>query len=184
VPKPFSRGEEDDRLPDAGVEVQSWIRRVEQQVSSLDKRLDAIERRLSEPQRASPPVKINEREPPRRAEEKTGDAEKNGETAATPTVYPVANPSRLPRTGGRDLANLERRVKRLERERFLFTVGEMQVPVEVTGMGVGILALVLAGLLHLGYMPVAASPLFMAILGMVLVLIAAMKTYTMNCIQK
>ncbi|MDD5779104.1 MAG: hypothetical protein PHU95_06620 [Candidatus Thermoplasmatota archaeon] len=164
--------------------MQSWIRRVEQQVSSLDKRLDAIERRLSEAQGASPPVRITGGEPPRISEETVGDEKKGGETGAAPTVYPVANPSRTLRTEGMNLANLERRVKRLEGERVLFSVGGLQVPVEVTGMAAGILALVLAGLLHFGYMPVAASRLFMAILGTVLVLTSTMRAYTMNDTQK
>lgn len=207
MPIQFSKkGGEKEASSPIEKDVRGWVRRVEQQINSLDKRLDAIERRLSGEERPSPPIKITEDGLPPRAEsppphdiaeevknlrselhslQERWD-EKSEKRGTAPTIQPPlkrASPSSR-QVSIQEIADIERRLEGLEKQKPAVTVRGIEVPIEITGIVGGVLAFIVAGLLHLGYQSVVLSPLFVALLGTVLVLAAAIKTHAINTSKK
>jgi len=198
--------------------LRSWIRRMEQNIDSLDKRLDAIERRLSG-EKFVPP-KMGKREDAggghsraleneidalskkmkdeikairaellkfERVERNIPSSSKEGEIGhkKSPTIISLKSETKKMSTSGgptytKELADLERRMERLEKRKATVKVGKIEVPVEITGIVGGILAFVIAALLFEGYKDLVISPVFVMFVGIVLVFATGIKTYIIN----
>lgn len=218
MPIKFGKKEEGTKeTKEIGIgELRSWIRRMEQNIDSLDKRLDAIERRLSGEKFVPPKMgkseikgnskaleneiqslskKMNDELKTIRAELLKFEGVRRNATEksignenkmkSTPTVISVRpGGGRGAAAGGpmytKELANLERRMERLEKRKATVKVGKIEVPIEVTGIVGGILAFIIAALLFEGYKNLVISPVFVMFIGIVLVFAAALKTYLIN----
>jgi len=221
MPIKFSRKEEGSKeTKEIGTgELRSWIRRIEQNIDSLDKRLDAIERRLSGEKFVPPKMgkrgeegrgysealedeirflskKMNDEIKTIRTEllkfEGVGRAISSGSKEGaisnkkSPKVLSLNKPEekKMVTTSGptytRELADLERRMERLEKRKATVKVGRIEVPIEITGIVGGMLAFVIAALLFEGYKDMVISPVFVMFIGIVLVFAAALKTYVIN----
>ncbi|MBC7081231.1 MAG: hypothetical protein H5T44_03185 [Thermoplasmatales archaeon] len=138
--------EEERKYTREDAEIRGWILKIEQNVEALDKRIDAIERRLSgenvnfyekkeakEIKRAKPIVFLEEEN------EKFKEMEKK-------------------------LAEIENKIstKRLER---------IILPIEITSFGVGLLLIIVAIMVFLGYQNIVSSPPFIAIIGGIFIIL-------------
>jgi len=189
-------------------DVASWLHRIEQNVDSLEKRLDAIERRLSE--KPFKMVKFGGAEKTEKIKESglkefTSKIEKEidiikkeiEEIKTRETKFKTDGKGSnevvisLKRKGEetsstnyvKDLANIERRLERLEKSRkatATVKVGKIEVPFEVTGLIGGFLAFLIAILLFEGYKELVISPPFVMFIGLVLLTATALKTYLIN----
>ncbi len=82
----------------------------------------------------------------------------------------------------KEIANIERRLERLEKKKATATVkvGKIEVPIEITGIVGGFLAFIIAILLFGGYKNLVISPPFVMFIGLVLLTATALKTYIIN----
>jgi len=184
MPIKFSRKEEGSKeTKEIGTgELRSWIRRIEQNIDSLDKRLDAIERRLSG-EKFVPPKMGKRGEEGRGYSEaledeirfiSSGSKEGAISNKKSPKVLSLNKPEekKMVTTSGptytRELADLERRMERLEKRKATVKVGRIEVPIEITGIVGGMLAFVIAALLFEGYKDMVISPVFVMFIGIVL----------------
>jgi len=186
-------------------EISSWIHRIEQNVSSLEKRLDAIERRLS-----GEPFK-----PPRFGKESLGKEEdtsrakdtyealkqeitslkkdikalesqrREGRGTEEPVTISVSRKSAGQKeTYAKEIADIERRLERVEKRKATVKVGKIEVPIEITGIVGGLLAFIIAALLFGGYKDLVVSPPFVLTIGIVLLAATGLKTYLINITRK
>jgi len=191
-------------------ETKSWIRRIEQQVDSLEKRLDAVERRLSGEEFVQPKtgkILVTEskrmQEISRKFEEeiqkikdeilqlRAAHKTENVKGERKPLIVKVEKRSRSDTTPSevgmfspKEIANLERRIERLEKRKATVKVGKIEVPIEITGIVGGLIAFLIAALLFEGYRDLIISPSFVMFIGIVLILAAAIKTYLINVSQR
>ncbi|MEA2054033.1 MAG: hypothetical protein U9O96_02785 [Candidatus Thermoplasmatota archaeon] len=201
-------------------ELGGWIRRMEQNINSLDKRLDAIERRLSGEKFIQPKMgkstrenysesleneiqniskKVNDEIKTIREEllkfkilEKNRlerDNDSKNKDGKNPTVISIkSGVKKSDITGGqintKEIADLERRMEKLEKRKATVKVGKIEVPIEITGIVGGILAFIIAALLFEGYKDLVASPIFVMSAGLILVSAVALKTYVINISRK
>ncbi len=86
----------------------------------------------------------------------------------------------------KDIANIERRLEKLEKKKNMpvVKVGKINVPIEITGIVGGLLALFIAALLFGGYKELVISPPFVMFIGILLMSAAALKTYLINISKK
>jgi|GEM_PF-1320195 len=80
----------------------------------------------------------------------------------------------------REIAELERRIERMERRKTTVKVGKVEIPIEITGVVGGIFGFVIAALLFEGYRDIVTSPIFSVFVGAVLISAVALKTYLIN----
>lgn len=193
-------------------ELRNWIRRVEQNIDSIDKRLDAVERRLSGEIFTSPKILKNEgksspeildskiQELSQKLEEEIKNIREEilGVKKAGNGTYvvgenkrrrtPVVIPHGGKEKGGtadeqkcaKEIAELERRVERIERRKTTVKVGKVEIPIEITGIVGGVFAFIIAALLFGGYRDMVISPVFSMFIGTVLISAVALKTYLIN----
>lgn len=195
-------------------ELRGSLRKMEQNIDSLSKRLDAIERRLSdesfegttmdkgegssqnvgkrmhqlskemESEIAQLQQEVEELKQAYKSPSREDGAEKRHSTS--PTILKAGKK----KSGGtsnintKTVADLERRMEKLEGRKATVTVGRIEVPIEITGIVGGILAFLIAALLFQGYRGLVISPTFVVFLGVVLVLAAAFKTYLINMARR
>jgi len=84
----------------------------------------------------------------------------------------------------KEIAELERRIERMEKRKTTVKVGRVEIPIEITGIVGGIFAFIIAALLFEGYKNIVTSPVFCMLAGAVLVSAAALKTYLINKNEK
>ena len=185
-------------------DISSWIHRIEQNVDSLEKRLDAIERRLSD-EPFKPPqfgkdsyggtntshmqeayealqqeitsLKRDIKALESRQQERKG--------AGEPVTISVSRKSAGQKeTYAKELADIERRLERVEKRKAMVRVGKIEVPIEITGIVGGILAFAIAALLFGGYKELVVSPPFVLTIGIVLLAATGLKTYIINMARK
>jgi len=193
-------------------ELRNWIRRIEQNIDSIDKRLDAVERRLSGEIFTSPKILKNEgKSSPeildskiQELSQKLDEEIKNireeilgvkkagngtyvvGENKRrrTPVVIPHGGKEKGGTTAeqkcAKEIAELERRVERIERRKTTVKVGKVEIPIEITGIVGGVFAFMIAALLFGGYRDMVISPVFSMFIGAVLISAVALKTYLIN----
>jgi len=182
-------------------ELNNIIQRIQQHVNSLEKRLDAVERRLSnEPfegtKFSSKSVAIEKnyedklKEITRNLGEEIKILKKDIEVIKAKGITKAEGPVTisLKRSGenitnfAREIANIERRLERLEKKKATATVkvGKIEVPIEITGIVGGFLAFIIAILLFGGYKNLVISPPFVMFIGLVLLTATALKTYLIN----
>ena len=173
-------------------EINNWLQRIQQRVESIEKRLDAVERRLSgksfESVKFVGGVKedsglikkleeeINELREELKKIDKSGRDKKEKEVVISLKKKGVED------NVLKEIANMERRLERLEKKKAtpVVKVGKIEVPVEITGIVGGLLALFIAALLFGGYKKLVISPSFVMFIGIVLLTATALKTYLIN----
>ncbi|MCD6330888.1 MAG: hypothetical protein J7L80_01635 [Thermoplasmata archaeon] len=173
-------------------EINNWLQRIQQRVESIEKRLDAVERRLSgesfesvkfvgEVKGDSGLIKkleeeINELREELKKIDKSGRDKKEKEVVISLKKKGVED------NVLKEIANMERRLERLEKKKAtpVVKVGKIEVPVEITGIVGGLLALFIAALLFGGYKKLVISPSFVMFIGIVLLTATALKTYLIN----
>ena len=84
----------------------------------------------------------------------------------------------------KEIAELERRIERMEKRKTTVKVGRVEIPIEITGVVGGVFAFIIAALLFEGYKNIVTSPVFCMLAGAVLVSAAALKTYLINKNEK
>ena len=84
----------------------------------------------------------------------------------------------------KEIAELERRIERMEKRKTTVKVGRVEIPIEITGIVGGVFAFIIAALLFEGYKNIVTSPVFCMLAGAVLVSAAALKTYLINKNEK
>ncbi len=190
-------------------EMSNWLHRLQQSIESLEKRLDAIERRLSNESFESPHLIMEEKENrkaniPKNIEKligklqdeiedlknklKEGGAERKEIKEAKETKEPKEPIISIRKSEAKKydnaILNIERRLEKLERRKATVRVGKIEVPIEITGIVGGLLAFLIAILLLEGYKGLVISPAFVGFIGMVLIAATAVKTYMMNVSRK
>jgi archaellum component FlaC len=79
------------------------------------------------------------------------------------------------------LNDVTTRVEKIEsREPPTLKIGKMKIPIEITGIMGGILAILIAVLLAIGISEVVTSPVFMAVVGLILISSAVFKTLNLK----
>ncbi|MCD6481844.1 MAG: hypothetical protein J7L31_06205 [Thermoplasmata archaeon] len=185
-------------------QITNWIQKFKQNLDSLEKRVDAIERRLS-----GEPFKMTKFGEDTKAEgyesvrgyvskmeqeisliRKEIEKIKGSKGIVMPNTESKEVVISLKKRGGeisngyaKHLANIERRLERLEKIRkatATVKVGKIEVPFEVTGLIGGFLAFLIAILLFEGYKELVISPPFVMFIGLVLLTATALKTYLIN----
>ncbi len=79
------------------------------------------------------------------------------------------------------LNDVTTRVEKIEsREPPTLKIGKMKIPIEITGIMGGILAILIAVLLAIGVNEVVTSPVFMAVVGFILIGSAVFKTFDLK----
>jgi len=202
--------DEDRKIRDADKgELKGWIRRIEQNVNSIDKRLDAVERRLSGEEFIPPKIVSEGRKYQDELENKIQEIYKklNGElkdikseldkfdelirknsknkNKKAPIVISSVYASEKQKSTDKhafikDMADIERRLERLEKRKATVKLGKVEIPIEITGVVGGSLSLVISILLLSGYKNIVISPAFSALAGIILIIAVAVKTYFMN----
>ncbi len=187
-------------------ELNNYIQRLQQNVRSLEKRLDAIERRLSNEPFENPGLMIVEKgekraDIPKNIEKligklqdeiedlknklKEGEAERKEVKEAKEPKEPIISIRKSEaKKYDNAILNIERRLEKLERRKATVRVGKIEVPIEITGIVGGLLAFLIAILLLEGYKGLVISPAFVGFIGMVLIAATAVKTYMMNVSRK
>lgn len=181
-------------------ELSSWIHRIEQHVGSLEKRLDAIERRLSgepfkPPQfgKASSGKDASVKETYEALQQEIASLKKDIKAlesqrkevrgTAEPVTISVSRKS-SGQNYAKDIADIERRLERVEKRKATVKVGKIEVPIEITGIVGGLLAFAIAALLLGGYKELIVSPPFVLTVGIVLLAATGLKTYIINMTRK
>lgn len=174
-------------------EINNWLQRIQQRVESLEKRLDAVERRLSgesfegikfvgRVKDESGLIEKLEGEIKELKEELKKLNEYRKEDKKEKEVVISLKKKEIGDNVLREIANIERRLERLEKKKAAPTVkvGKIEVPIEITGIVGGLLALFIAVLLFGGYKKLVISPPFVMFIGVVLLTATALKTYLIN----
>jgi len=164
-------------------ELNNWVHRLQQNVESLEKRLDAIERRLSgepfEKVRLSAAIKNKTENELNKLKEEIDKLKKS-------TEKPVISISRKAGKSEKNydaiLMDIERRIEKIEKRKGapVVKVGNVEVPIEITGIVGGLLALLIAIMIFEGYKKLVISPPFVAFIGIVLLIATGVKTYIIN----
>ena len=172
------KGEERNR------DLNSWLQRLQQHVDSLEKRLDAVERRLSDKpfegvRFGSKSILIEDEQKSNlsRIENEIANLKKEIESLKKDETVII---SLKKGDVKKDIANIERRLERLEKKKAIVKVGKIEVPLEITGIVGGFIAFIIAILLFGGYKDIIVSPPFVMFVGIVLLTATALKTYLIN----
>lgn len=154
----YKKKEEKEEIKE--VDIRGWIIKLEQNIESLDKRLDAVERRLSGEDidlwKIKEETKIQKERRPFIFSEEKADID-----------Y-------------KKLEEIEKRIKNLERKGATVRVGKIEIPIEITGLVGGLLLLVTSILMFAGYKNMVSSPSFISALGIILLSVTILKTYIIN----
>ncbi len=172
------KGEERNR------DLNSWLQRLQQHVDSLEKRLDAVERRLSDKpfegvRFGSKSILIEDEQKSNlsRIENEIANLKKEIESLKKDETVII---SLKKGDVKKEIANIERRLERLEKKKAIVKVGKIEVPLEITGIVGGFIAFIIAILLFGGYKDIIVSPPFVMFVGIVLLTATALKTYLIN----
>lgn len=172
------KGEERNR------DLNSWLQRLQQHVDSLEKRLDAVERRLSDKpfegvRFGSKSILIEDEQKSNlsRIENEIANLKKEIESLKKDETVII---SLKKGDVKKEIANIERRLERLEKKKAIVKVRKIEVPLEITGIVGGFIAFIIAILLFGGYKDIIVSPPFVMFVGIVLLTATALKTYLIN----
>jgi len=186
----------------------NWVHRIEQQMNSLEKRLDAIERRLSGEPFESPHFSKASSDG-REKGEKIYEAlqqeissikkdikalqsqqwkpqQRKAKEREEPVTISLSRKN-VRENYAKELASIERRLERLEKSRKAaptVKVGRIEVPIEITGIVGALFAFIIAAFLLGGYKDLVVSPPFVVTIGIVLLATTALKTYIINMERK
>lgn len=127
-----------------------WVRKIEQNLESLDKRLDAVERRLS------------------------GDAIDLFPYDTKKHFRPsIVSDNEI----NQKFIEINKRIDAIEKKKLIGFGIDM---IEITGLFGGIIAIIIAFLLYMGHKSVVLSPIFIAFAGIILLILIGLKTYFIN----
>ncbi|MEM1513704.1 MAG: hypothetical protein QXW78_00570 [Candidatus Thermoplasmatota archaeon] len=132
----IKKEEKKEYISDA--EIRGWILKIEQNVEALDKRIDAIERKLSG--------------------EDVSFFEKREIKKSKPIIFIEEDEK---------LKEIDKKLAEIENKLSTRRLEKIVLPVEITGFFVGLLLLIVAILIFLGYQSIVSSPPFLAIVGIV-----------------
>jgi hypothetical protein len=124
-------------------ELRGWILKIEQNVEALDKRIDAIERRLSG--------------------EDVNFYEKKEIKKSKPIIFLDEENEKLKEID-KKIAEIENNISKKRLEKIV-------LPMEITGFFVGLLLVIAAILIFSGYQSIVSSPTFLAIVGIIFILL-------------
>ncbi|MCD6473753.1 MAG: hypothetical protein J7K47_02460 [Thermoplasmata archaeon] len=183
-------------------EMSNWLHRLQQSIESLEKRLDAIERRLSNESFESSHLIMKEKENRkvdlpkdiekliRKLQDEIEDLknrvkERRIESKETKEpIISIRKSEQKAKNYDNAILDIERRLEKLERRKATVKVGKIEVPIEITGIVGGLLAFLIAILLLEGYKRLVISPGFVGFIGIALIAATAVKTYMMNVSRK
>jgi len=183
-------------------EMSNWLHRLQQSIESLEKRLDAIERRLSNESFESSHLIMKEKENRkvdlpkdiekliRKLQDEIEDLknrvkERRIESKETKEpIISIRKSEQKAKNYDNAILDIERRLEKLERRKATVKVGKIEVPIEITGIVGGLLAFLIAILLLEGYKRLVISPGFVGFIGIVLIAATAVKTYMTNVSRK
>lgn len=148
-------------------EIVNWLQRIELNIESLEKRLDAVERRISD----------EEFEGVKFGEEKTG--EWKSENEEIPFLSLRKKEEEKSANYEEKIRGIEERLKKIEGKTIVKIRG-IEFPIEVTGIVGGILAFMIAILLNFGWKETIISPLFIFSVGIILIFSTGIKIYLVN----
>ena len=120
-------------------ELRGWILKIEQNVEALDKRIDAIERRLSG--------------------EDVNFYEKKEIKRSKPLIFLEEENSKF--------KEIEKKLSEIENKISTRRIERIILPIEITSFLVGITLIIVAIMIFLGYQSFVSSPPFLAIIGIV-----------------
>jgi len=156
----------------------SWIRRLESHIQSLSSRLAAIEKRLSiQPEDHPIPPALSSQKPTQKmkidesTQQKINDLETQIQDITAQLATLKKQTANHHRTTNQELSRL------YKREPPILQIGNVELPVEISGLLGGILAFILAGLVLLGQAPLITSPLFLILVGFVFLLSTLLKIW-------
>ncbi|MCD6513079.1 MAG: hypothetical protein J7K61_05715 [Thermoplasmata archaeon] len=169
----------------------TWIQKLEQSIKSIEKRLDAVERRLSkEPFKGtvfqySSSVKEKENIPDdlmKKIEKRLNIIEKRMEEfeKKEPVTISLKRNSSKNNDFSVKMTNIEKRLNRLERRDTTLKLRGIEFSIEITGIVGGLFTILIALLLLSGNRAVVMSPYFIFIIGFILLLSVAVKTCLLN----
>lgn len=163
-------------------EISNWLQKLEQEMESLEKRLDAVERRLSnEPlDEIKMPKLKGEENRLKNMEKEILFIKENLKNLKREPLIVLGKKDRKGEAGDKKLDEILQRLEKLEKRKATIKVGRIEVPIEITGIVGGVIAFVIAALLRAGYKEFVISPDFVAGIGIILILAAALKTYAIN----
>lgn len=152
-------------------QLNEWLRRIQQNMKSIEKRIDAIERRLSGEPFKNPDILeddfVNE---VKRKMDFIEEKLKEMEEKQIPTIS-----IKRDKNQEKELIELRKRIENIEKRKI--RVGGFEIPFEITGIIGGGIIIIISILLFLGYRHVVSSPLFVASVGIILLLSAISKVY-------
>jgi len=173
-------------------EIGNWIQRIELKLNSLEKRLDAVERRLSN--ESFEGLRFGEKRTIdyESFEEKFSEVKKEIELFKEEMKklrnykeeIPVIS---LKKRRGVEESNecmkkieeIEEKLEKIENKTTV-KIGGIEFPIEITGIVGGIIAFIIGILLFLGYREMITSPSSVILIGIVLLLSTGIKIYLVN----
>lgn len=125
-------------------ELRGWILKIEQNIDSIDKRIDAIERRLSG--------------------EDVNFSEKKEIKKIKPIIFLEEENDKI--------KEIEKKISEIENKISTRRLEKIILPIEITGFIVGLILMIAAIMVFLGYQNIVSSPPFLAIAGAIFLFLA------------
>ncbi len=156
----------------------SWIRRLESHIQSLSSRLAAIEKRLSiqtEDHPLPPPLSSQKQTQKMKTDEAAQQQINELQTQIQDLTDQLAT---LQKKTVKHQTTTQQELSRLyKREPPILQIGNVELPIEISGLLGGILAFILAGLVLLGQAQLITSPAFLILVGFVFLLSTLLKIW-------
>ena len=184
-----------DRVEDNNDKIFStWIQKLEQNIKSIEKRLDAVERRLSGESFKSTKFRYNVKEKEdiskdelskikekiKIIEMKISELEKKEPVTISLKRNSSAKGNKEIHDFDKSISELKERLKKLESRETVVKIGKIEFPIEITGIVGGIIAIIIAIILLSGYKNIITTPSFVFAIGLILLISVAIKIYVVN----
>ncbi len=177
LPHQNRHNEKNDNTADSNQHY-SWIRRLESHIQSLSSRLAAIEKRLSiQPEEHPLPPALSSPKPTQKM--KTDEAAQQKINDLQTQIQDLTDQlATLKKQTAKHQTTTQQELSRLyKREPPILQIGNVELPIEISGLLGGILAFILAGLVLLGQAPLITSPAFLVLVGFVFLLSTLLKIW-------
>ena len=177
LPHQNRHNEKNDNTTDSNQHY-SWIRRLESHIQSLSSRLAAIEKRLSIQTDEHPlPSALSDHQPTKKeytdnqTQQTINDLQTQIQGLAVQLDTLKKQTAKHQKTTHQELSRL------YKREPPILQIGNVELPIEISGLLGGILAFILAGLVLLGQAPLITSPAFLILIGFVFLFSTLLKIW-------
>ena len=156
----------------------NWIRRLESHIQSLSSRLAAIEKRLSIQTDEHPlPPALSDYKPTKK-EHTDNQTQQTINDLQTQIQDLAVQLDTLKKQTAKHQKSTHQELSRLyKREPPILQIGNVELPIEISGLLGGILAFILAGLVLLGQAPLITSPAFLILIGFVFLFSTLLKIW-------